>query len=152
MSEVVFNTPFEVSLRLLQAFSIAAEKWLSADMVAVIDFIAIYSDSFGLDVANLNGNSGFKFSEYAARRMIVREAIKQLVLDEYLEVTGAEAGYVYRISKEGLHYARRFKTSYARRYRIAVRAASEHIAGMSEKEAVSLINKTAINALRKGES
>lgn len=151
MSDLVYNSPFEVSLRLLLSFSVKAERWLSSDMVAALDFIAIYAASFGIDNKNLNGDGGFKFSEYAARRTIVHDAIKRLVIIGALDVIGSDEGFIYRISKDGLTFARRLETSYAKQYRIAVEEASERISGMSEKETIALINKTAINALRKGE-
>lgn len=75
----VFNTTFEVSLRVLLTLEVSEDK-LSADMIAVSDFITVYGRDFGISSENLHGDNSYRFGEFGIRRELVKEAVKSLVL------------------------------------------------------------------------
>ena len=55
----VFNSTFEVSLRLLLLLSESGDKGLSIDRIATYEFITIYSRYFGLSDKVLHGENEF---------------------------------------------------------------------------------------------
>ena len=79
----VFNTSFEVSLRILIILHIAKTR-LSVDRITALDFIAIYGRDFGASDFNLHGNNEYRFGEYTAKREIIMQAVKELVLRAYV--------------------------------------------------------------------
>ena len=52
----VFNTSFEVSLRILIILNIVKIR-LSIDRISALDFISIYGKDFGVSKYNLHGNN-----------------------------------------------------------------------------------------------
>jgi hypothetical protein len=79
----VFNTSFEVSLRMLIILNTVQTR-LSIDRITALDFIAIYGKDFGVSEYNLHGDNDYRFSEYTSKREIVSQAIKELVLRGYI--------------------------------------------------------------------
>ena len=64
----LFNTPFEVSMRILLALLIAPKKQMSLDMITAIDFLTIYSSDFDISDYNLHGENIFSFSEFTKKK------------------------------------------------------------------------------------
>ena len=64
----VFNSTFEVSLRILLLLSESGDAGLSIDRIAAYDFITIYSRYFDLSDRVLHGENEFGYSEIASRR------------------------------------------------------------------------------------
>ena len=79
----IFNTSFEVSLRILIIVNTVQTR-LSIDRITDLDFIAIYGKDFGVSEYNLHGDNDYRFSEYTSKREIVSQAIKELVLRGYI--------------------------------------------------------------------
>lgn len=73
----VFNTSFEVSLRMLIILNTVQTR-LSIDRITAFDFIAIYGKDFGVSEYNLHGDNDYRFSEYTSKREIVSQTIKNL--------------------------------------------------------------------------
>ncbi len=59
----IFNTSFEVSLRILIILNTVQTR-LSIDRITALDFIAIYGKDFGVSEYNLHGDNDYRFSEY----------------------------------------------------------------------------------------
>lgn len=96
MMNKLFNTVFENSLRviiLLDVFDMPQ----TIDMLYAIDFMAQYGATFGVSEYELNGNNPFRFSEFAARREIIKEALRQLVLKGLVKPLGMTKGMAYVI-------------------------------------------------------
>lgn len=100
----IFNTPFEVSLRMLIIMNIVKNR-VTAERVTALDFISTYGKDFGVSEYNLHGDNSFRFSEYALKRRIVSEAIKELVLKGYINPHCNKNGFNYSISKKGQTFA-----------------------------------------------
>lgn len=132
----VFNTTFEVSLRVLLTLEVADGKELSADIIAVSDFITVYGHEFGIAEENLHGENTYKFGEFALRRELVKEAVRNLVLDAFINAEDKESGFVYSISKRGKEYVAKFENDYARRYRAMSVRTQGYLAGFTERAAL----------------
>ena len=79
----LFNTAFEVSLRVLLILNVAQEK-LSLEKITAFDFIANYGTDFEVSDYNLHGINRLRFSEYTVRREKINRGIKDLVLIGYV--------------------------------------------------------------------
>lgn len=88
----VFNTPFELSLRVLLILS-CDSTGKTADMMAAIDFITVYGQSFNISHTSLHGNNDYRFSEFTSRLGLVRQAIKSLALDGLLRYPKTRASF-----------------------------------------------------------
>ena len=60
----LFNSTFENSLRLLILLD-EYDMPKSLDMLYAVDFMTLYSASFGITDQNLNGDNDYKFSVFA---------------------------------------------------------------------------------------
>ena len=96
----LFNTPFETSLRVLLTLRVFGEN-ITLDKIAAADFITIYARDFGVAAYNINGNNSLSFSEAASKRVLVRKAIKQLVLDRLVSAVQNKSGFTYEITAQG---------------------------------------------------
>lgn len=77
----LFNSTFEVSLRALLLLSQTTDVNMTIDRLVAYDFISLYSRNFDLGDINLHGDNEYGFSELSARRTVMQEALKELVLD-----------------------------------------------------------------------
>ena len=148
----VFNTAFEISLRVLLTLEVANEKRLSTDMIAAADFITVYSRDFGLSTENLHGNNSYRFGEFALRRELAKEALKTLVQDGFVYADATKAGFTYHLNERGQEYAAKFNTKYATHYLEFARRTHDYLLGMSEREALRQINQRSVISLRGGDS
>ncbi len=73
------------------------------DRLYAIDFMSLYSRSFGITDKDINGDNEYKFSEFASHRELVRAALKELVLDGMAQAVGYVNGMAYIITSDGIH-------------------------------------------------
>ena len=147
----VFNTPFETLLRVLLILSENEEQIKTADMIAAVDFIAVYGKLFRITDNNLNGDRAFSFSEFTARRELVKRALKRLVLDGLVIFLQQDKGFCYKISETGKTYCASLNSDYSYEYTTAAKAASTYVGTKSEREVFAEISQHSLLALRKGE-
>ena len=145
----VFNTPFEVSLRVMLVLA-ADEEPKTADMVATTDFITVYGKNFGFSEENLHGDNNYGFGEFAARRLLVKKALKSLVVDGLIDISNSDGGFHYAANEIGICYCLSFRSEYAREYREAVKQAISFIAGKTERELISFAWRNSASSLRFG--
>lgn len=117
----VFNTTFELSLRVLLALESSANRLQTVDMITAIDFITVYGKDFGISEENLHGDNLYRFCELAVRRNLITGALKDLVLDELVSVRASNNGFTYFISDKGKTFCNELACTYAKEYREAVR-------------------------------
>ena len=115
MSEL-FNSTFEVKLRMIQLMSVSRKRSYTVDQMVALDFITCYVAEFDLPFSNLHGQNGFKYSEISSRRLLAHQAIKDLVMEGMVDVK-VDHGYLFSISETGIRYAKKFKSRYALTYR-----------------------------------
>lgn len=150
MMNSIFNSPFEISLRVLLILENSNGLLYSSDMLAAIDFMAVYGQDFGISDNNMHGNNLFKYSEFATRRELTKEATRNLVLKDLISVDCGQNGFTYTITTIGIQYCSSLKSDYANCYREMVTKVLNYIEDMSEKKVLNLINEHSIRSLRKG--
>lgn len=96
----IFNTQFEISIRLLLLLDAVGVK-ISSTRASLLDFVATYGKDFGIAEDNLHGNNRFSFSEYSLRKKAMDGAFKILVLEEYASPLYNKSGFSYKISCKG---------------------------------------------------
>ena len=149
MNNKVFNTTFEVSMRLLLALSITGSNGRTIDNLVTADFITNYSKEFGLSKSNLHGNNEFSFAEFSTRRALAKDALKSLVLQDMIHVSQKENGFLYSITERGQIFCNLLTSDYANEYRKFAIKANEYMQTKTEKELLSLISREASKSLRR---
>ena len=139
----IFNTPFEVSLRIL--ILNMSESRLSVDRISALDFITIYGKDFGVSKYNLHGDNDYRFSEYAAKRGIVLQAVKKLVLVGYILPHCNKSGFTYSISKSGVSLCQSLNNEYAEKYSAIVKNVYTTFSSYSDRKIIYTINDYAIS-------
>lgn len=149
MNNTVFNTAFEISMRLLLVLSLSKKKRLTIDSLVTADFISNYSKEFGLSSSNLHGDNEFSFSEFSTRRALAQDAIKQLVLENMIGVSYSKDGFQYSVSERGRTLGNSLTSDYAIEYRLHAQKAIAYMDSKNEKELLNLISREASKTLRK---
>lgn len=139
----LFNTPFEVSMRILLALLIAPKKQMSLDMITVIDFLTIYSSDFDISDYNLHGENIFSFSEFTSKRKVISESIKELVLKDLVTVIQSEQGFQYKLNNRGKNLCDTFTSDYASEYIGFAQEVWDFVNEKSEVEIINYINNKA---------
>jgi hypothetical protein len=147
----VYNTTFEVSLRVLFTLAVAECK-MSADMIAVSDFLTVYGRDFGLSDENLHGDNSYRFGEFAVRREVVGEAVKELVLKAFITADSTSEGFVYAIHQRGREYIDTFDNEYARLYCGISAKVRDYLHGASVRKVLRLINERSMESLQRRSS
>lgn len=142
----IFNSSFEVSLRMLIILNTVQSR-LSIDRITALDFIAIYGKDFGVSEYNLHGDNDYRFGEYASKREIVSQAIKELVLRGYIMPHCNKNGFNYSISKNGTMFCKSLNDKYAEDFTDIVKKANLQFLEYSDRKLTRCINKYAITML-----
>lgn len=148
MSNKLFNTPFELSLHVILLLAVAG-KGITLDRIAAYDFIAIYSEDFGISETSLNGENGFAFSELSARRKLIKTAIKDLVLDRLVTVEDGEKGILYKASDTGKKMSAGLQSEYAAKYKELVSLAIKKYSRLNDIKLLDTINRQSTKSLRR---
>lgn len=145
-----FNTTFEISMRVLMVLLVDG-KPKSVDMIAAIDFMAVYGQTFNIAESNLHGNNFYKYGEFAARRGMVKKAIKQLLQNDMVDVYEKEDGFCFMANDSGADFGSSLDSDYAHEYSEAVRAASIYIGTKSDNQIIKMIISKSSTGLRIGD-
>lgn len=146
----IFNTQFEISIRLLLLLDEVGVK-ISSTRASILDFVATYGKDFGIAESNLHGNNSFSFSEYSSRKKATDGAFKILVLEEYASPLYSKSGFSYKISCKGKQFCQQLNDDYADIYRQNIRHAQEAFDKYSDRALMRHINDYALVKL-KGDS
>lgn len=126
-----------------------AGKGITLDRIAAYDFIAIYSEDFGISETSLNGENGFAFSELSARRKLIKTAIKDLVLDRLVTVEDGEKGILYKASDTGKKMSAGLQSEYAAKYKELVSLAIKKYSRLNDIKLLDTINRQSTKSLRR---
>jgi hypothetical protein len=148
MTDKLFNTPFEMSLHILLLLDSVGGRF-TIERITDYDFIAVYASDFGFNAESLNGDNGFAFSELTAKRKLMKEAIKDLVLDGLVTASDSMEGIIYSLSSTGLDMSRQFQSEYAITYRKVIKQVHRRYRNKSEVELSGIINKQSTKILRR---
>ena len=149
MTESIFNSTFEMELRILLLMSAAKKKAFSVERIVSLDFIVCYAGYFQLPYLNPQGENEYMFSELAGRRERIQEAVKSLVIQGLLEV-GLDNGYVFSITETGSKYIRKLKSEYAVQYKTIAADAIKRFKDYSDLQLDRMINNSAVKSVRGG--
>ena len=149
MTESVFNSTFEMELRILLLVSAAKKKAFSIDRIVSLDFIVCYAGYFQLPYLNPQGDNQYMFSELASRRERIQEAVKSLVVQGLLDV-GLENGYVFSITDIGSKYIKKLQSEYAVQYKTIATDAIKRFKDYSDLQLDRMINDSAVKSVRGG--
>lgn len=147
MNDGLFNSAFEMKLRLIQLLSVSGKTALSLDRMVAFDFITCYAAEFDLPFENLHGLNGFKFSEISNRRLLAQQAAKLLVTEGLVEVT-VKQGYLFSLSETGIKYAKKFKSRYAVSYRKISREVIKKYKSNTDDGLFMLMQQRALNTTK----
>ncbi len=139
----IFNTPFEVSLRIIIIMNIVKNR-ISSERITALDFISTYGKDFGVSEYNLHGDNSFRFSEYTLKRKIISESIKELVLKGYINPHCNKNGFSYSISKNGISFCETLNDDYADEFAVIVSKAIEVYQNYSDRKLAHCINECAV--------
>lgn len=149
MTESVFNSSFEIELRILLLLSAARKKAYAIERIVALDFIICYAGNFQMPYLNPQGDNQFMFAELASRRERIRDAIKSLVTQGLIEVS-LDQGYTFSISDAGNGFVRKLKSEYAVQYKKIAADAIKQFKSYSDLELDRMINDSAVKAVRGG--
>ena len=149
MTESVFNSTFEMELRVLLLMSAAKKKAYSIERIVSLDFIVCYAGYFQLPYLNPQGDNQYMFSERASRRERLQEAVKGLVVQGLLNVE-MDNGYAFSITDAGSKYIRKLKSEYALQYKAIAADAIKRFKDYSDLQLDHMINDSAVKSVRGG--
>ncbi len=142
----LYNSQFEIELRILLLLSSASKEWLSKGELFAYDFIISYGKEFEIGETNLHGDSSFKFGEITLRKNVIDDAIKDLVVRSYIEVNAdSKDGFLYRISSKGLSYICSFENDYSEMYKEIADSAFKKYKNSKENELENMIHDKSMN-------
>ena len=96
----------------------------------------------------MNGNNSYRFSEYVSRRLIVNNALKNLVLSRNINPHFNKTGFKYSISSEGTLICESMNNEYAIELINIVKNALAQFEKCSDRDLINLINEHAVGVLR----
>lgn len=145
----LFNTPFEVSLRILLALYAVRPLTISIDRIAAYDLMSVYGRDFGIAEENLHGESQFSFSEFSAKREQLSGALKSLLLDGFAAIEKTHNGFRFGLNHRGVKFAESMQSEYATEYIETVKKTHRMFQKTSDESLLSEITNQAINSLRR---
>lgn len=114
MKNKLFNSIFEMELRIILLLSESKNITYTIDKVVALDFIICYAEDFDLPYVNLHGENRFRYAEISNRRLLVHKAVKELVTRGLVIV---DQCYRFYISSKGIKFTQKLTSSYSKEYR-----------------------------------
>ncbi len=142
----IFNTSFEISLRILITLNTTRQK-LSIERITALDFISIYGKEFNVSEYNLHGDNNYRFCEYTIRREIISKALKDLVLFDYVKPHCNKSGFKYSISQQGISFCHSLNDEYASSFSKIIQKSYTQYLDYSDRKLTSFINKYAVASI-----
>ena len=145
----LFNTSFEVSLRILLILSAVKPRSITIDRIAAYDLMAVYGRDFGIAEQNLHGENQFSFSELPAKREQLNGALRSLVLDGFISVAPSPGGFLFGLNERGRDFARSMQSEYAETYVETVKKTHRMLGKTSDASLLSKVTNQAMVALKR---
>ncbi len=149
MKSDLFNSTFEMELRVAVLLSEGAEQKFSVDRILAMDFITCYGKVFRFSDSNLHGDNSYMYSELSNRRALIQEAVKPLVYRGIIAATVSN-GYLYQITDAGLNYVNSLESEYAQIYRSIAKEVIAELGNMTDEELMNAIHSKSIMDRNKG--
>ena len=145
----LFNTPFEVSLRILLLLYAVRPLAMTIDRISAYDLMSVYGRDFGVTERNLHGENKFSFSEFSAKREQCNDALKSLLLDGFAAVKKSQRGFLFALNDRGVKFAEAMQSEYAGEYMETAKKTHQMFRETSDESLLSEITKQAISSLRR---
>ena len=133
MRTKIFNTEFEVSMRLLLLLY-SLNAGLDEEKILYLDFFTIYAKNYKLGEDNINGDSKFMLNEFTAQRKLIKESIKVLVLEGLIDVNNTKEGFIYKINNKGRSFCESMTSDYSKKYKKQATITREWFLNKTTKE------------------
>lgn len=146
MENKLFNSVFEMELRILLLLSTGRKRYYSIERIVALDFIICYAECFQFPYENLHGDNNYMYGELSNRRCLVTAAVKELVTKGLAEVT-ADNGYQFCVSDIGKKYSKSLESTYAVEYRKIADDVVKAFSKETDKQLDASIQENAIRAL-----
>ena len=115
MKSKLLNTPFEMGLRVLLLLNSSPIEFLTSEQILSFDFVSCYGKEFDISSSNLHGDGQYKFSELSLRNELLKEALKWLVLQNYISVD-VHCGFRFGITDLGSDFISSIDDTYSCSY------------------------------------
>lgn len=138
MVNKLFNSSFEMELRVATLLSSDCSKVYSIERILILDFMACYAKEFGFADGNLHGDNSFMYGELSSRRELVQEAIKYLVCRGAVDVK-IDRGYYYKITPIGSEYIMSLESEYAQEYRKIVNVVNSELNDYTDDQLMKMV-------------
>jgi hypothetical protein len=148
MMSRVFNSPLEISLRVLILLSVKPDKRHSVDEVTARDFMASYAEEFGILSQNINGDNEHKFEEYALRRKLIDKSLRSLSLKGLIDFTATEDGFEYCLNESGFQVVSKLQSEYAENYRTTIAQVDVYTTNMETRQIIETIMNKPIGTFK----
>ena len=145
----LFNTPFEVSLRILLLLYAVRPLAMTIDRISAYDLMSVYGRDFGIAEQNLHGESQFSFSEFSAKREQCNGAMKSLLLDGFASVEKSHRGFLFALNGRGVKFAEAMQSEYAAEYMETAKKTHRALKETSDESLLSEITNKAIGSLKR---
>lgn len=139
----VFNTEFEVSMRVLLVLSVYKNA-LGVDLITVIDLFNTYGKNYKLTETNLHGDNSLSFDEITSRRELVKSSLKNLVLERLITPVYSKSGFQYLINDKGIALCNKMSSDYSTAYLAECKKINGKLSNYSEKQIIEYSNEIAI--------
>lgn len=147
MKNNLFNSTFEVELRVLCLLGTGRKSVMSLERIVLLDFIVCYAECFQMPYLNLHGDNDQMYGELSNRRQLCDEAVKSLVTQGLIDVT-VNNGFFYAISATGKKFVRKLESEYARIYQEIAELAIKRYKKYSDNELSLIIQESALGYFR----
>lgn len=146
MQNDLFNSVFEMELRILLLLSTGRKKKYTVERIIDLDFIICYAACFQFPYENLHGDNDYMYGELSNRRFLVIEAMKSLVTKGLAEVS-INKEYQFCISGAGQKYAKELESTYALQYQQIATDVIKAFAKLPDEQLTLSIRENALRNL-----
>lgn len=145
----LFNTPFEIGLRILVLLNTLSDISFTLDRIYLYDFITSYAKTFNIDTKNLHGDNWLNFSQLANRRELCVAGLKLMGLNGFISMKNQKSGFKYKISKKGSKYIKTLDIEYTKDYINICKEVHSKYKNKTDSNLIREINELAINNIRR---
>lgn len=134
-----YNQRNEIALRILLLLSIIDEP-KTVDVIATFDLIITYGKYFQLSNSNLHGENPYYLAELTSRRILINNAIKFLVRNNFIQIYTTNNGLSYKINKKGISYVNKANSSYSKEYKMVVQNLKKYLKEYTDEQIVEKVS------------
>lgn len=147
MQNVMFNSVFEMELRILLLLRTGRKKKYTLERIVDLDFMICYAACFQFPYENLHGDNDYMYGELSNRRFLVTKALKSLVIKGLVNVS-INKEYQFCVSAVGKKYAEELESNYAVQYRQISADIVKAFSKLSDEQLTLSIRENALRSLR----